>query len=78
MNTEQLTLPHTRLDQRRFVLEPLAEVAPQLHVPAVATASSLHDTLRDQAEDQAVERVDDHDAWCNVLVRNLPTIPVGK
>lgn len=29
----RLTLPHPRLSQRRFVLEPLAEIAPQLRHP---------------------------------------------
>jgi 2-amino-4-hydroxy-6-hydroxymethyldihydropteridine diphosphokinase len=31
--TERLTLPHPRAHQRRFVLAPLAEIAPQLHPP---------------------------------------------
>lgn len=32
MQTPQLTLPHPRLVQRRFVLEPLSEIAPDLMV----------------------------------------------
>ena len=58
LNATQLTLPHPRLHQRRFVLEPLAEVAPHLHVPGHASTSSLCAGLRDKAADQVVERVE--------------------
>lgn len=33
MSTPELTLPHPRLRERRFVLEPLSEIAPDLRVP---------------------------------------------
>jgi 2-amino-4-hydroxy-6-hydroxymethyldihydropteridine diphosphokinase len=33
--SESLTLPHPRLHQRRFVLQPLAELAPQLVHPSL-------------------------------------------
>jgi 2-amino-4-hydroxy-6-hydroxymethyldihydropteridine diphosphokinase len=63
VNTDQLTLPHPRLHLRRFVLEPLTEVAPHLHVPGQAPAVSLCASLRQQAGDQAVERAQESDAW---------------
>lgn len=69
LNTDHLTLPHPRLHLRRFVLEPLAEVAPHLHVPGQAPASSLCDRLRQQAGDQVVERAQASDAWRKGLAR---------
>jgi dihydropteroate synthase len=63
LNTDHLTLPHPRMHLRRFVLEPLAEVAPHLHVPGQAPAASLCASLRQQAGDQAVERAQESDAW---------------
>lgn len=48
-NTELLTLPHPRLHQRRFVLAPLAELAPQLMHPTVN--KRIHELL---------EALDDH------------------
>jgi len=58
-----------RPPQRRFVLEPLAEVAPRLRVPGQASASSLCAGLRQRAQDQAVERAQHSEAWCNGLAR---------
>jgi 2-amino-4-hydroxy-6-hydroxymethyldihydropteridine diphosphokinase len=36
-----LTLPHPRLHQRAFVLMPLAELVPDLHIPGLGTVRSL-------------------------------------
>lgn len=33
LKSEQLTLPHPRLTQRRFVLQPLARIRPELVLP---------------------------------------------
>ncbi len=53
--TERLTLPHPRLGARRFVLRPLCDLAPNLHVPLPfdATVSAL---LRRCLDDAALRR----------------------
>lgn len=50
-NTEFLTLPHPRLHERRFVLEPLAEIAPHcLHPTLKCTASELLENSKDRSD----------------------------
>lgn len=44
-----LTVPHPRLAERAFVLEPLAEIAPDLVVPGRGTATRLLSDLRARA-----------------------------
>ena len=39
-STPQLTLPHPRLHQRAFVLQPLLEIAPDLAVPGLGALAS--------------------------------------
>jgi len=39
--TPELTLPHPRLQQRAFVLAPLAEIAPGLVVPELGSVTDL-------------------------------------
>jgi 2-amino-4-hydroxy-6-hydroxymethyldihydropteridine diphosphokinase len=41
MSTTELTLPHSRLTERAFVLVPLAELAPHLRVPGAGVVAEL-------------------------------------
>ena len=50
-DTQPLTLPHPRLQRRRFVLVPLAELAPQLVHPTLnKSISELLEALEDDSE----------------------------
>ena len=47
LSAERLTLPHPLLQERLFVLDPLAEIAPQfLHPTLGKTIQTLRDELR--------------------------------
>jgi 2-amino-4-hydroxy-6-hydroxymethyldihydropteridine diphosphokinase len=49
-DTEFLKLPHPRLHERRFVLEPLTEIAPRLVHPTLnLTSTELLECLEDQS-----------------------------
>jgi 2-amino-4-hydroxy-6-hydroxymethyldihydropteridine diphosphokinase len=49
-DTEFLKLPHPRLHERRFVLEPLAEIAPHLILPTLRiTTAELLESLEDKS-----------------------------
>ena len=46
IQTEELTLPHPRMSQRRFVLQPLCEIRPDLVLPGTgADIRHLLDSL---------------------------------
>jgi 2-amino-4-hydroxy-6-hydroxymethyldihydropteridine diphosphokinase len=54
ITTPRLTVPHPRMLERRFVLEPLLEIAPNLRHPA--TRERLRKYLRN-VEEQKVRRI---------------------
>ena len=55
VNTSELTIPHPAMARRRFVLQPLAEIAPDVHNPTLKkTIAAL---LSELSEGQKVRRM---------------------
>jgi len=55
-NTPQLILPHPRAHERRFVLQLLSEIAPELVLPG--QSKTVAQLLRDLPPDDKVGRID--------------------
>ena len=56
LQSEELTLPHPRMFKRRFVLEPLREIAPALRLPGASiSVEEAIQQLRDPAQVRRLE-----------------------
>lgn len=55
--TRRLQVPHPRTSERRFVLGPLAEIAPELVLPGLGRTHELLEATNAQAQD--VKRISD-------------------
>lgn len=55
IRSARLTVPHPRLEERRFVLEPLAEIAPDLRHPV--TRLTIRELLAATADRSAIRRL---------------------
>jgi 2-amino-4-hydroxy-6-hydroxymethyldihydropteridine diphosphokinase len=53
--SDSLTLPHPRAHQRRFVLQPLSEIAPELILPG--QSKSVSELLAELRSDEVISRL---------------------
>jgi len=64
IQSPELVLPHPRMHVRRFVMEPLAELAPSLLHPTLKlTATAIAESLRQEATHQIVQRIAGRQWW---------------
>ena len=55
--TDELTIPHPRLHERRFVLEPIVEIAPEAIHPGLR--KTMRDLLQECSDESKVIRLED-------------------
>lgn len=55
INEEDLVVPHPRLPERRFVLQPLCEIAPYLVHPLIG--KTIHELLAGLKSDETVVKL---------------------
>jgi 2-amino-4-hydroxy-6-hydroxymethyldihydropteridine diphosphokinase len=48
LHSPALTVPHPRMHERAFVLEPLVEISPDVEIPGRGAAKPLRDSTRNQ------------------------------
>jgi len=57
VSTDELTIPHPRLHERRFVLEPMVEIAPDAIHPALR--KTMRDLLKECMDESKVVRLEE-------------------
>jgi 2-amino-4-hydroxy-6-hydroxymethyldihydropteridine diphosphokinase len=58
LETTTLILPHPRMHQRAFVLQPLVEIAPQIYIPGVGNAKACLPSVIDQRIHPILEHIE--------------------